>query len=128
MFLKKITTFFMCALLALSLSGCGALLLGGAAAGGTYAYVAGEASRQYKANLSTTYQSALKTCQSLGLKIEKKAKRLSDASIKAVDVDTSVSISIKSVSSTVSEVSVRYGILGDEQASQRILSGIQRNL
>ncbi|WP_031479294.1 DUF3568 family protein [Maridesulfovibrio frigidus] len=128
MFLKKITTFFMCAMLALSLSGCGAILLGGAAAGGTYAYVSGEASRQYNANLNTTYQSALKTCQSFGLKIEKKAKRLSDASIKAIDVDTGISISIKSVSSTVSEVSVRYGILGDEQASQRILSGIQRNL
>ncbi len=128
MFLKKITTFFMCALLAMSLSGCGAVLLGGAAAGGTYVYVAGEASRQYKANLGTTYQSALKTCQALGLKVEKKAKRLSDASIKAIDVDTGVSISIKSVSSTISEVSVRYGILGDEQASQRILSGIKSNL
>ncbi|MBI9110609.1 DUF3568 family protein [Maridesulfovibrio ferrireducens] len=128
MIAKKITTFFLCTLMALSLSGCGAVLLGGAAAGGTYAYVAGQAKRQYNANLSSTYQATLKACQGLGLKIESNEKRISDASIKAIDVDTTIYIDMKSISSRVTEVSVRYGMLGDEQASSRILSRIKSNL
>ncbi|WP_291328024.1 DUF3568 family protein [Desulfovibrio sp. UCD-KL4C] len=128
MITKKIITFFMCTLMALSLSGCGAVLLGGAAAGGTYAYVAGQAKRQYNANLSSTYTATLKACQVLGLKIESKTKKLSDASIQALDVDTTIYIELESSSSKITNVSVRYGLLGDEQASARILSAIHSNL
>ncbi|SME88824.1 DUF3568 family protein [Desulfovibrio gilichinskyi] len=124
---KKITTFFICAVMVLSLSGCAAVLLGGAAAGGTYVYVAGQAKRQYNSSLSSTYTATIKACKGLGLKIESNKKRLSDASIKARDVDTTVYISLESVSSKTTNVSVRYGMLGDEQASAKILSAINSN-
>ncbi|TIH14094.1 DUF3568 domain-containing protein [Marinifilum sp. JC120] len=110
-----------------ALSGCAAIVLGGAAAGGTYVYVTGQAKQKFNADLGSTYQAALKGCQSLGLKVKEKKKRLSDASIKAVDVDKDVSIDFTYVSTKVTEVTVRYGILGDENASRRILAAINKN-
>ncbi|WP_320170355.1 DUF3568 domain-containing protein [Maridesulfovibrio sp.] len=128
MSVKKITSLVLMIFLCLSVSGCGVVLLGGAAAGGTYVYVAGKATQKYNADLGTTYKSAIAACKELNLKIDSAKKRLSDASIKAVDVDTTVYIDLSSSSSKVTEVTVRYGILGDEQASSRILAAIKKNL
>ncbi|WP_421902647.1 DUF3568 domain-containing protein [Maridesulfovibrio sp.] len=110
-----------------AVSGCAAVVLGGAAAGGTYVFVTGQAKQKFNADLGSTYQAALKACQNLNLKVEENKKRLSDASIKAKDVDTTVLIDLEYVSSKVTEVSVRYGILGDEGASRRILAAINKN-
>lgn len=128
MFTKKIIALVLVAFLGFSVTGCGAVILGSAVAGGTYVYVAGQAKQKYNADLSTTYKAALEACKNLDLKVEDGKKRLSDATVKAIDVDTTVYIDLSSTSSKVTEVSVRYGILGDEQASSRILSAIAQKL
>ncbi len=128
MFMKRLFTLILTVFLAFSVVGCGAVLLGGAVAGGTYVYVAGQAKQKYNSDLGTTYKAALAACKSLDLKIDDAKKRLSDATVKATDVDTTVYIDLSSTSSKVTEVSVRYGILGDEQASSRILSAIAKHL
>ncbi|WP_319759176.1 DUF3568 domain-containing protein [Maridesulfovibrio sp.] len=126
MFKNRILAVFFALLLCVSVSGCAAVVLGGAAAGGTYVYVTGQAKQKYNADLNSTYQAALKACQSLNLKVETKKKRLSDASIKAVDVDKDVYIDLSYVSTKVTEVTVRYGMFGDEDASLKILNTINK--
>lgn len=125
---NRLATLVLIVFLGFFVSGCGAVILGGAAAGGTYVYVAGQAKQKFNSDLGTTYKAALSACKQLDLRIEDGKKRLSDASIKAIDVDTTVYIDLTSSSSRVTEVAVRYGILGDEQASSRILAAIKRNL
>ncbi|ACS80634.1 DUF3568 domain-containing protein [Maridesulfovibrio salexigens] len=111
----------------IAVSGCAAVVLGGAAAGGTYVYITGQAKQKFNADLGSTYKAALKACQDLNLTVKENKKRLSDASIKALDVDKDVFIDLTYVSTKVTEVTVRYGILGDEDASRRILSAINKN-
>ncbi|NDV26995.1 DUF3568 domain-containing protein [Desulfovibrio sp. JC010] len=127
MFKSRVLAVCLALFMCVAVSGCAAVVLGGAAAGGTYVYITGQAKQKFNADLGSTFQAALKGCQSLGLKVEEKKKRLSDASIKAIDVDTEVHIDFTYVSSKVTEVTVRYGILGDEAASRRILSAINKN-
>lgn len=112
----------------LAVSGCAAVVLGGAAAGGTYVYVTGQAKQKFNADLGNTYKAGLKACQDLNLTVKANKKKLSEASIKAVDVDTDVFIDFTYVSSKVTEVSVRYGLFGDEDSSRRIIATINKNL
>ena len=128
MIAKRIISLVLLCALSLAVSGCAAVVVGGAAAGSAYVYVTGQAKQQFNNDLSASYQAALTACKELNLKIESSKKRLSEAEVKAKDVDTTVFIDLSSVSSRVTEISVRYGMLGDEQASARILSAISRNL
>ncbi len=115
-------------LLVLLSTGCAALVVGGAAAVGTYTYVAGQLHRTYNANLDATYQATLAGCEALGLPLQDKQKQLSKASVKVIDGDREVWIALKAQSSTTTEVSVRVGYLGDELASRRIHEAIQARL
>ncbi|MBE1425149.1 hypothetical protein H4684_001793 [Desulfomicrobium macestii] len=115
-------------ILVLLSTGCAALVVGGAAAVGTYTYVAGMLQRTYNANLDTTYQATLAGCEALGLPVQDRQKQLSKASVKVVDGDRDVWISLTAQSSTTTEVSVRVGYLGDELASRRIHEAIQARL
>jgi len=115
-------------ILALLCTGCAALVVGGAAAVGTYTYVAGQLSRTYNANLDTTYQATLSGCEALGLPLQDQQKQLSQASIKVIDGDRDVWITLKVQSSTTTEVSIRVGYLGDELASKRIHDAILARL
>lgn len=114
--------------LALLSTGCAALVVGGAAAVGTYTYVAGQLQRTYNANLDATYQATLAGCEALGLPVQDKIKQLSKASVKVIDGDRDVWISLTAQSSTTTEVSIRVGYLGDELASRRIHEAIQARL
>jgi len=115
-------------ILALLSSGCAALVVGGAAAVGTYTYVAGQLQRTYNASLDATYQATLAGCETLGLPVQDKQKQLSKASVKVIDGDRDVWISLTAQSSTTTEVSIRVGYLGDELASRRIHEAIQSRL
>jgi len=105
-------------------TGCAALVVGGAAAVGTYTYVAGQLTKTYNANLDSTYRATLAGCDSLGLPVLEREKQLSQASIKAQDGDRDVWITLKAQSSTTTEIAIRVGYLGDEQASRRIHEAI----
>lgn len=105
-------------------TGCAALVVGGAAAVGTYTYVSGQLSRTYNFNLETTFQAALDGCQNLGMPVLDHQKKLSQATIKTQDGSRDVWISLRTTSSTTTEVSVRVGYLGDEYASRRIHEAI----
>jgi len=115
-------------ILVLLSTGCAALVVGGAAAVGTYTYVAGQLQRTYNANLDATYQATLAGCEALGLPVQDKQQQLSKASVKVLDGDREAWISLMAQSSTTTEVSIRVGYLGDELASRRIHEAIQARL
>lgn len=109
-------------------TGCAAIVIGGAAAVGTYTYVSGQLVSAYNANLETTYRAAIAGCESLNLPIYNHEFNLSTASITTKDGDKDVWISIKAQTSTTTEVAVRVGYLGDEFASKRIHDAIASKL
>ncbi|MGE4440918.1 MAG: DUF3568 family protein [Desulfomicrobium sp.] len=115
-------------ILVLLSTGCAALVVGGAAAVGTYTYVAGQLKRTYNANLDTAYQATLAGCEALGLPVQDREKQLSKASIKVIDGDRDAWIWLTAQSSTTTEISVRVGLLGDELASRRIHDAIAARL
>ncbi|NLY40964.1 MAG: DUF3568 family protein [Desulfovibrionales bacterium] len=108
--------------------GCAAVVVGGAAAVGTYTYVSGQLKSSYNANMDRTFEAALAGCNALGLPILDQEKKLSSASVKTKDGDKDVWIILKAKSSAVTEVSIRVGLLGDEFASKRIHEALQANL
>lgn len=115
-------------ILVLLSTGCAAVVIGGAAAVGTYTYTAGQLKKTYNANLDATYKATIAGCESLGLPVLDREKQLSKASVKTMDGELDVWISIDVQSSTTTEVSIRVGYLGDEQASRRIHEAIGSKL
>ncbi len=109
-------------------TGCAAVVVGGAAAVGTYTYTAGQLLGAYNANLETTYKATLAGCESLGLPLYSHELNLSTASITTKDGDKDVWINLKAQTSTTTEVAVRVGYLGDEFASKRIHDAIGSKL
>ena len=112
----------------LTCSGCAAIVVGGAAAAGTYVYMAGWLQQTYNRNLDTVYEAAQRGPASLGLTLQSKEKNIGKASLQYLDGDTTVWITLESTSSYTTKVSVRWGILGDEAASRRILNAIDAQL
>lgn len=115
-------------LLVLLSTGCAALVVGGAAAVGTYSYVAGQLKKTYNANLDASYQATLAGCQALGLPLQEQEKKLSKATVRVIDGDRDVWIWLTTQSSTTTEISIRVGVLGDELASRRIHDAIAARL
>lgn len=115
-------------LLILLSTGCAAAVVGGAAAVGTYTYVAGQLKYTHNGNLENTYQAGLKACSTLNLMILKQDKKLSTASLRVKEGDRDIWIKFKATSSTTTEVSIRVGYFGDEVASKRIHEAIRNNL
>ncbi|EGJ48657.1 DUF3568 domain-containing protein [Desulfocurvibacter africanus] len=117
-------------ILALSLSmaaGCGALVAGGAAAAGTYVYTEGRLQQQYDANLDQAFQASLAGARDAGLKVTEQNKEVAEASIRAEQQDGSpVWITLESLDQNKTQVSVRVGYTGDEQASRRIQEAIAK--
>jgi hypothetical protein len=125
---KHLALLVVLASLLVGLSGCAFLLLGGAAAGGTYVYVNGEAKQDFNASLDRSYNATLAACQELKMAVTKKEKKLDGASVTAKDGSTDVWISLTPKTEKVTGITVRYGLTGDEAASKRIHDAITRNL
>ncbi|EMG36287.1 Protein of unknown function (DUF3568) [Desulfocurvibacter africanus PCS] len=119
-------------ILALSLpmaAGCGALVAGGAAAAGTYIYTEGRLQRQYDTTLDEAFQASLDGARDMDLKVTEQNKEVAEASIRAEQQDGSpVWITLESVDQNKTQVSVRVGYTGDEQASRRIHEAIAKRL
>ena len=116
----------------LTLSGCAAVVVGGAAAGGvTYSYITGKLTKTYESGYKQTVQAARSTLEKLkipitdtiadGLKTEFKAKRPDE---------TPVAIEIIRIDPNQTQVSVRTGTLGvwDRRVSEQIHDYIKEGL
>lgn len=105
------------------------LVLG--AAGGTAGtvYVMGKLKDQINAPVPKAHQATLAGLKDLGLPIrEDKADKLTAHVKSEFSGGTDVWIDIESASETVSQISIRVGLTGDEAKSRRILEAIKKHL
>lgn len=113
------------------LSGCGALLIGGAAVGagsGTYFYINGEMKTDYYYPFDTTWSACQKTVADMrGLDVLPE-KEIGKGKITAVIDEEKVHMSVSYKAKNVTTVSVRVGLLGNKLSSQLIHDKIGDNL
>jgi len=110
--------------------GCGLeLLLVGAGAAGTIAYVRGDLESVESEKLDVVYEATLKAMEKLGLAVTKKSKDALSAVIVGRDAqDKKVTITLKAVADGATRLSIRIGVFGSETKSRLIYKEIQENL
>jgi len=118
-----IVVFSVCGLL---LQGCGALILGGAAAGvgaGTVAYIKGELKSTESVDIATAWRAGKQTLEDMGFVITREDRDAVKGKLVALGVDNrKIRIKFERKGDHVTEVNIRVGTLGDEEVSRLILS------
>jgi hypothetical protein len=113
------------------LSGCGLLLVGGAATGGAagaYVWLNEELKTDYQAPFDRTWTACEKTVAGLhGTKVEP-VKEISQGTINTVIDDEKVRISVTYKERNVTSVAIRVGLYGNKLSSQLIHDRIAENL
>lgn len=113
------------------ISGCGALLVGGVAVGagsGTYFYINGDMRTDYYQSFEAAWNACEKTVADMrGLDVLPE-KEIGKGKITAVIDDEKVQITVTYKAKTVTTVSVRVGLIGNELSSQLIHDKIADNL
>lgn len=126
---NSITAALLVTALLSGMAGCGAVLVGGGAAAiGTYAYVNGQAQGTYSTDVATAYTAAQTACKELGIPITRESKSATSAEIQGKLSGDRVTISLKLVGDSITEISVRVGLWGNEDASRRIHNLISQRL
>jgi len=118
-------------LVALASSACVALLVGGAAAAGagTVAYVRGELQSTLDAPFDRAWTATVRALGDLGMPVTAQEKDgLSGRITARAAGDRKVTVQLRKVSGTATEVRIRVGTWGDEAASRQILEQIQHRL
>jgi outer membrane lipopolysaccharide assembly protein LptE/RlpB len=126
--MRRLLSILILGALLLFSAGCGAVLVGGAAAGATYAYVDGQAKATYGASLNTAYSAALTALHDLSIPVVEERKTANDASIKARLSGDTVFISLDSINESSTEITVRVGLMGNKSSSARIHNAIRERL
>jgi hypothetical protein len=113
------------------LSGCAAVVVGGAAVGagsGTYFYINGEMKTDYYFSFDAVWSACEKTVADMrGLDVQRD-KMLAKGTIDAVIDDEKVQISVTYKAKNVTTVSIRIGIFGNKLSSQLMHDKILDNL
>ena len=125
----QLIALFCCFLIGLSACSREMVVIGGAAAVGTgaYIYTKGNLKRNYEASINDTWQAAVKSVEDLNLTIESKELAASDGFIKGkMTAGQSFTITLKQLDEKLTKVGVRVGTFGDRPRSEafhdRILS------
>ena len=116
--------------LAVGASGCLAVAVGAGAAG-TVAYLAGDLETEVSENIETLYTASRHALEELEVPlIEGKSRKdaLSAILVARDAEDKRIEIKLTSISDTMTELSIRVGVFGDETKSQLIYRQILKNL
>jgi hypothetical protein len=109
--------------------GCtAALVAGGAAAGiGTYKYIKGELQSTEKVSLDKAYSATEKAIEELEFTITSKQKDAFDGEVIARRATgKKVTVKLKRLSDSVTEIKIRVGTFGDEYISKDILDTMKK--
>ncbi len=118
---------FLC--LTIQLSGCAALLLGGAAGAGSVVYVKGQLKDTMRAPVTTVHTASIAALKELGLPVIEDNHDSLSAKIKSRFADgQDVWIDIEYGTVESSRITIRVGIVGDEVKSRQILDSIKQHL
>ena len=109
-------------------TGCVAVAAAGAAAGGV-GYVRGDLEGYVNASVAKT----VAACNSALVrakypKIKEHADAASATIIARTAADTRVTIRLKQVTETTTKISIRFGVFGDQQLSQVLMSDIRKGI
>lgn len=115
-------------LLALT-TGCVAVAVGAAAGAGTYAYIKGELKSTESASLERTWSATQGAMKDLQFVVTSQKKDALEAELIARNAsDKKITVSLKKISDTATEVRIRVGSFGDESLSRVILEKIKHRL
>jgi len=107
---------------------CAPVVIGGAAVGATYVYAHGWMERDYDVSLDQAYNASLQALENLNMEILEKDKSLASAEIRALQNDQTYWIKIDSKAADLSSISVRVGLMGNEDASRVVQREIEQNI
>ncbi|MGA8181899.1 MAG: DUF3568 family protein [Desulfobacterales bacterium] len=116
---------FVC-LLFFVLAGCVAVVAGGAAGGATYVFTKGWVARDYNVGIDRAYTAGLEAAKNLGMSVVEKSKKIASAEIKIEKGGKDYWIKMEETSKKRTTISVRAGIMGDKEASQKIHEEINK--
>ncbi len=109
-------------------SGC-LFLLGGSAGAGAAMWYKGKLRQEVSAKKEEVYKASKQTLESMGLRLLRTENGVEEAEIKAEYADeTRVWVYIEYISTGTSRVSIRVGLMGDEERSRHILDRIYKHL
>ena len=110
-------------------TGCVALMVGaGAGAAGTV-YVMGKLEERVEASISKVQEATVAGLKDLNLPIHKNEGDKLSAQIESKTADDkTIWIKVNFVTESISELSIRVGLTGDEQRSREILRAIKHHL
>jgi hypothetical protein len=113
------------------ISGCAAVLVGGAAVGagsGTYFYINGEMKTDYYDSFDALWNACQKTVADMrGLDVQP-AKEIGNGKITAIINDEKVQMAVTYKAKNVTTVAIRVGLIGNKLSSQLIHDKILDNL
>ena len=126
--ISVVAVFLAAALLVLTQTGCVAVAAAGAAAGGV-AYVSGNLEGYVNASVARTLLSSnLALARMKYLKIKEEADGFSATLTARTGEDTKITIHLNQITETTTEISIRFGVFGDQQLSQVLMTEIRRGI
>lgn len=128
--MKNITFTLLAAVILLPLlTGCVALVAGGAAGAGTLAYVRGELKEELSVSPEVARSAITSATNRLGLReLESNADNLTGEYVLETGDDKKVKIYYEKLSDALVKLTIRVGVFGDENLSRAILDEIKKGL
>ena len=111
-----------------ALYGCAPLIAGGVAGGATYVYTEGWVARDYNVGIDQAYKAGLQAADNLEMTVVKKEKDMSSANIKLKKGDEDYWIKMEEKAKKRTTISVRTGVVGDKESSQKIHEEIKKQV
>ncbi len=127
--IKSLITLLATTLAALYLCGCAAVVVGGVAGAGTYAYVRGEMKGNENAPLDRAWSATLAAMKDLEFTVTSQQKDALQARLIArTALDKKIEINLTKVTDNLTEIRIRVGTFGDQTLSHTIVQSIEKRL
>ncbi len=127
--IKNFILSFALIMLTLTTQGCFPLLVGAVAGAGGVSYVKGITEKNVDYSVKKVHKATLSACKKLKLFIKNDELNRHSALIKAeFQNGKKITVEIKALTERVSKITVKTGILGDEEKSRMILNTIEKKL
>lgn len=127
--IKSLITLFTTVVAAVLLSGCAAVIIGGAAGAGTYAYIRGEMKGNENATLDRTWSATLAAMKDLEFTVMTQQKdALQGRLVARTALDKKIEINVTKISDNLTEIRIRVGTFGDQTLSHTIVQSIEKRL
>jgi len=110
-------------------SGCVPLIVGAAAGAGGYAYISGAVEKEYDVAAVKLHKATLRALDAIDVVVqEDKNDRLNSRIIAKTASGKEVKVNIDAITERTSKLTVRYGLMGNEEQSRIILNAIEKKL